>query len=147
MKTHSEKAVELFLEGYNCAQSVIGAYADELEIEKETLFRLTSSFGGGMGRLREVCGAVSAMFMVAGVKKGYITPNDDKTKEQHYTLIQELGHKFRDENGSIICRELLDLMETESVPKPAKRTEEYYNERPCARVIYSACEILDKILV
>lgn len=146
METHSQKAVELFLEGYNCAQSVIGAYADEIGIEKETLFKLTSSFGGGMGRLREVCGAVSAMFMIAGLKKGYISPNDDVSKECHYTLIQELGHKFRDENGSIICRDLLNLMEKESVPKPAQRTEEYYNERPCARVIYSACKILDENL-
>lgn len=146
MKNHSEKAVELFLSGRNCAQSVLCAYADELGIDFETLLKISSSFGGGMGRLREVCGGVSAMFMVAGLKRGYTTLNDED-KEKHYTLIQELGHKFQEEHGSIVCRELLNLLEHESSPKPTKRTENFYKERPCAKFIESACKILDETII
>lgn len=146
MKNHSEKAVELFLSGRNCAQAVLGAYADELGIDFETLLKLSSSFGGGMGRLREVCGAVSAMFMVAGLKRGY-TSLSDEDKEKHYTLIQELGHKFQEEHGSIVCRELLSLLEHESSPKPTKRTENFYKERPCAKFIEFACKILDETII
>lgn len=145
MEKHYEKAVELFLNGRNCAQAVVCAYADELGIDFETLLKLSSSFGGGMGRLREVCGAVSGMFIVAGLKKGYISTSDDD-KEKHYTLIQELGHKFQEEHGSMICRELLNLMEHESSPKPTKRTKTFYKERPCAKFIESACKILDETI-
>ncbi len=145
MEKHYEKAVELFLNGRNCAQAVVCAYADELGIDFETLLKLSSSFGGGMGRLREVCGAVSGMFMVAGLKKGYTSMNDED-KEKHYTLIQELGHKFQEEHGSMICRELLNLMEHESSPKPTKRTKTFYKERPCAKFIESACKILDETI-
>lgn len=146
MKNHSQKAVELFKQGYNCAQAVAGAYADEVGIDFETLIKLSSSFGGGMGRLREVCGAVSAIFLIAGLKKGYSIPNNDDVKQSHYELIQKLGHSFKDKNGSIICRELLNLDETESSPVPTKRTEEFYETRPCAKLIESACKILDENL-
>lgn len=146
MNKHEQKASELFSQGYNCAQSVLGAYAEELYIDFETLLKLSSSFGGGMGKLREVCGAVSGMFMVAGLKQGYSTTNDDKKKEIHYALIQELGHKFEKEHNSLICRELLNLNEKESSPKPSKRTENFYEERPCAKFITSACKILDETL-
>lgn len=145
MKKHYEKAVELFLSGRNCAQAVLCAYADELDIDFETLLKISSSFGGGMGKLREVCGAVSAMFMVAGLKRGY-TSFSDEDKQKHYTLIQELGHKFQEEHGSIVCRELLNLLEHESSPKPTKRTENFYKERPCAKFIESACKILDETI-
>ncbi|MGN1125577.1 MAG: C-GCAxxG-C-C family protein [Candidatus Gastranaerophilaceae bacterium] len=144
MNKHCKKANELFLKGYNCSQSVVGAYADELGIDFETLIKLSSSFGGGMGKLREVCGAVSGMFIVAGILKGYSTPNNDKIKCNHYALIQKLGHSFKDKFGSIICRELLNLDTQESPPTPTKRTVSFYKDRPCGKFIQTACDILDE---
>jgi len=138
----SEKTRELFKNGYNCAQSVFCAFAEDLDMDFDTALKLSSSFGGGMGRLREVCGAVSAMFMIAGLKYGYTSPNDDEAKEKHYALIQELAKKFEAENGSIICRELLELDVKYDSPKPEKRTEEYYTTRPCEGLVASAAEII-----
>ena len=128
---YSRKAGKLFCEGYNCAQSVFCAFSDDLGINFETALKLSSSFGGGMGRLREVCGAVSAMFMIAGLKYGYTSPDDDKIKAQHYARIQQLAEEFKKNNKSIICRELLGLDIQQASPIPAKRTEQYYKARPC----------------
>ena len=127
----SDQAASLFREGYNCAQAVLLAFADVLSIDKKTAAMLSSSFGGGMGRLREVCGAVSSMFLIAGLVKGYDRPDDDEAKAAHYQLIQTLAYKFKEENGSIICRELLGLAEGADFFMPAKRTESYYADRPC----------------
>lgn len=146
MKKNPECTVELFKEGYNCSQAVLGAYCDELGIDMETALRLTSSFGGGMGRLREVCGAVSSMFMIAGLKYGYIDPKDSKAKQKHYELIQKLAQRFKEENGSIICRDILALDVLHDNPKPEARTEGYYKKRPCAEVVKSAAEIIDELL-
>lgn len=147
MQTHSGIAAENFKKGYNCAQSVFIAYAGEYGISKNTALKLSSSFGGGMGRLREVCGAVSGMFMIAGLAKGYTENNNDEAKAGHYKFIQTLAGEFIARHNTIICRELLGLdknEETEFVP--SKRTEEYYTQRPCEKFIVSACEILDKYL-
>ncbi len=138
----SQKTRELFKNGYNCAQSVFCAFADDLEIDFDTALKLSSSFGGGMGRLREVCGAVSAMFMIAGLKYGYTSNNDDNAKEKHYELIQKLAHEFETKHGSIICRELLGLDLKHDIPKPEKRTEQYYTDRPCEELAASAAEII-----
>ena len=146
MNDYSQKAVEYFESGYNCAQSVFLAYAQDFGIEKEMALKLSSSFGGGMGRLREVCGAVTSMFAIAGLKKGYTSNNDDEAKAKHYELIQKLAEEFKKEHSTIICRELLDLNEKISSPIPSKRTEEYYQERPCAKFIKTACEIISKEL-
>ena len=95
MGIYSEKAVNNFKSGYNCAQSVFLAFAEDFGFDKETALKLSSSFGGGMGRLREVCGAVSSMFAIAGLKYGYTSPNDDEAKAKHYELIQALAEKFK----------------------------------------------------
>lgn len=142
MKGHPERAVELFRQGYNCAQSVLGAYCEDLGIDFETAVRLSSSFGGGMGRLREVCGAVSGMFMVAGLKRGYSSPADIEAKTEHYRLIQSLADRFRKRNGSIVCRELLGL-DDRSDPNPDKRTAEYYKKRPCVELVSFAAQIIN----
>ncbi|MCM1339056.1 MAG: C-GCAxxG-C-C family protein [Muribaculaceae bacterium] len=142
---HEEAARKTFLNGYNCAQSVFLAYSKELGFDDATALKLSSSFGGGMGRLREVCGAVSAMFMIAGLKQGYTENNNDDVKGEHYALIQKLAKEFEQENGSILCRELLGLDGADN-PVPSKRTKEYYDERPCEDVIGSACRIIDRIL-
>ena len=135
---------DLFKQGYNCAQSVFCANCEKVGIDVETGLKLTSSFGGGMGRLREVCGAVSAMFMLIGLKQGYTSPDDDVAKEKHYAKVQELAKKFEDKFGSIICRDLLGLPDGKSDAKPTKRTEQYYNERPCEEFIKFASELIQK---
>ena len=147
MGTYSEKAVENFKSGYNCAQSVFLAFAENFGFDKETALKLSSSFGGGMGRLREVCGAVSSMFAIAGLKKGYTSPNNDDLKTQHYELIQSLAEDFKSEFGTIICRELLELPEGKDSPVPEKRTDEYYQNRPCEAFIRHAAKIISEKLL
>lgn len=137
------KAMELFQEGYNCAQAVVLAYEDYFEESPETLAAMISSFGGGMGRLREVCGAVSGMFFVAGKLYGYSDPKASKEKMDHYARIQELAASFRERNGSIVCRELLGLQEKVSAPVPEERTAEYYKKRPCKELVADAASILE----
>ena len=135
------KAAELFLNGYNCAQAIAVAFSDVTGLEPDFSAHMASSFGGGMGRMREVCGAVSGMLMVAGLLYGYDTPGDDVAKKAHYTLVQELAGQFRAKAGSIVCREI--LKNPPSDPAPSPRTAEYYAQRPCARMVYTAAEILD----
>ncbi|MBQ8038481.1 MAG: C_GCAxxG_C_C family protein [Lachnospiraceae bacterium] len=141
-----EKAKELFQEGYNCSQAVLGAFCDECGMDFETAMKLSSSFGGGMGRLREVCGAVSGMFMVAGLIYGYDDPKGQKDKTEHYERIQALAQEFKEKNGSIVCRELLGLSEKKSVPTPEVRTEQYYQKRPCPEMVKMAAEIMEKYI-
>lgn len=147
MGMYAEKACEYFKEGYNCAQAVLLAFSDITRFDKETSLKLSSSFGGGMGRLREVCGAVSSMFMVAGILKGYTTPDNDDIKGAHYALIQDLANQFKSECGSIICREILGLEEGADSPAPSKRTKQYYQERPCENCIKAAAEIIEQALL
>ena len=147
MGIYSEKAVNNFREGYNCAQSVLLAFANKVGLKENEALKLASSFGGGMGRLREVCGAVSAMFMIAGILKGYTEPNNDVVKADHYKLIQDLAAEFKSKHGTIICRELLGLDGTEFSPIPSARTDEYYKERPCEEFIKCAAEIVEEDLI
>lgn len=143
MTLKEEKARALFREGYNCAQSVVGAFCDEMQMEKETALRLASSFGGGMGRLREVCGTVSGMFLIAGALYGYDAPKDYEAKKEHYERIQELATRFQAENGSIVCRELLGAAGRDNSPAPSRRTEEYYKKRPCEELVGTAARIME----
>ena len=140
---YSDKAVENFKKGYNCAQSVFLAFASEFDIDEVTALKISSSFGAGMGRLREVCGAVSSMFAIAGLQEGYTSPVDDEAKATHYTRIQELAKKFKEKHSTIICRELLGLPVGADEPTPSKRTEQYYEERPCEYFIKTAAEIIE----
>ena len=147
MGIYSEKAANNFRKGYNCAQSVLLAFADKVGLKEDEALKLASSFGGGMGRLREVCGAVSAMFMIAGFLKGYTEPNNDIVKANHYKLIQDLATEFKSKHGTIICRELLGLDGTEFSPIPSARTDEYYKERPCEEFIRCAADIVENELI
>ena len=133
-------AAELFLEGYNCAQAVSIAFCDLTGFSKEQAAKMASAFGGGMGRMREVCGAVSGMYMVLSQLYGYDQP-DDVAKKALYTDVQALAAQFREQAGSIVCREI--LKNPPSDPNPTPRTEEYYKKRPCARMIMIATQILD----
>lgn len=144
MGIYSEKAVNNFKSGYNCAQSVFLAFAEDFGFDKETALKLSSSFGGGMGRLREVCGAVSSMFAIAGLKEGYVSPNDDEAKAKHYERIQALAQVFKTRFGTIICRELLELPEGADSPIPSKRNDKYYKTRPCEAFVRYAAEIIEQ---
>ena len=145
--THREKAMNNFLEGYNCAQAIMVAYCEELGLDKDIAAMMACSFGGGMGRLREVCGAVSGMFLVAGIKKGYSDPKDKEAKKKHYELVQLLAKEFKNIHGSIVCRELLGLdIKGADDPTPEDRTAEYYKKRPCKEIIGDAAEIAERIL-
>ena len=143
---HKAIAEVLFANGYNCAQAVFVAYCDEMNIDKETALKLSSSFGGGMGKLREVCGAVTGAFAVAGVLWGYSDVNDNKAKSEHYALIRRIAEEFKAVHGTYICNYLLKGIANTDSKDPQPRTEEYYKVRPCVRFVSTACEILDKIL-
>lgn len=145
--SYAKKAGEYFKEGYNCAQSVLLAFADLYEMDGTTAARLSSSFGGGMGRLREVCGAVSGMFLTAGLLYGYASPGAHQEKAEHYARIQELARAFEGRHQSIVCRELLGLPLKYDQPIPEKRTEEYYKKRPCEELVRSAAAILEEYIV
>ncbi len=140
------RAKENFERGYNCCQSVVLAYAQEIGLEDEIALRLAAPFGGGMGKLREVCGALTGIFMVAGLKSGYINPDADDKKAAHYALIQELAESFRQKNGSILCRDLIGEDYRPGDATPGKRTAAYYEDRPCAGLIEDAVRMLEEKL-
>lgn len=141
---HKFKAAELFIGGYNCAQAVMVAFCDVTGLEESFAANIASAFGGGMGRMREVCGAVSGMYMVLGRLYGYDTPGDDVSKTNLYHQVQDLASKFREQAGSIICREILG--NPPSDPNPTPRTEAYYKVRPCARLVMLAAELMDQFI-
>ena len=144
--TRREKAMRLFEEGYNCAQSVFLAFEDLHGIDRETAAKFSSSFGAGMGRLREVCGTVSGMLMTAGLLYGYHDPRAFEEKAEHYAGVQELAKTFEEKHGSIVCRELLGLEVKRESPVPEARTKEYYKKRPCKELIGDAAEILARYI-
>lgn len=141
--THSESAAQLFLSGCNCAQSVAAAFSDLTGFTFEQSAKLASPFGGGLGRQREVCGAVSAMCMVLGWLYGYDSPNPEKQKAL-YTDVQALCARFREQAGSIVCREI--LKNPPSDPSPSPRTAQYYAQRPCTRMVMLASSVLDEYI-
>lgn len=141
-----KEAKENFNSGYNCAQSVLLAYEDYLRekgLDPKTILRMASPMGGGISRLREVCGAVSSLCLLIGLTDGYDTPDDEK-KKALYSQAQKLVLQFQDCQGSIICRELLGLEQKHDQPTPAKRTKEYYAERPCANLCATAAAIFEE---
>ncbi len=148
-----DKAVRLFKEGYNCSQAVFGAFADKYGIDEATAMKLAASFGGGMGRMREVCGAVSGMALVCGMETGATDGADKDGKAANYQTMRELADEFKKENGSIICKELLGLdkpvdektkHEMIDSNKPQERNGEYYKKRPCVELVAQAVQILEK---
>mgnify|MGYP002519537073 CR=1 FL=1 len=138
--TRKEKAVQLFKEGYNCAQSVFGAYADLYEIPADMAFRISASFGAGVGRMREVCGCVSGMSLVAGLETGATEGADRDAKARNYAVVQEMAKKFREQSGG----SLLGLKKPEGSAVPAERTADYYKKRPCVELIEAACDIIEE---
>lgn len=136
------RAQELFKQGYNCSQSVFAACADMYGITDESLaLRLAASFGGGMGRMRLVCGAASGMFLLAGLHNGSATPHDNQGKMANYAFVQHLAGEFKAKYGSLICAELLGLAPKPQDPQPEERTAQYYQKRPCVEMIAEAVRI------
>jgi C_GCAxxG_C_C family probable redox protein len=142
----AERAKAFFNEGYNCAQSVAMAFADITPLDEKMVATITASFGGGMGRLREVCGAVSGMAFVASFLSPCPTADNANAKKVNYALVQEFAEKFRQQNGAIVCRELLGLDRPKDEPTPSPRTTEYYKKRPCAEYVYDAALIVGEYL-
>lgn len=143
---HSEKAVNYFMQGYNCAQSTAAAFAEECGFEPEVILRMTAGFGGGIGGLRETCGAVGAMAFVAGLRVGSYAPDDLTAKKRLYDQIKAMVHAFANEHGTICCRELLEKASCEVPPDPSARNAEYYTTRPCAQLVASAADIISQSL-
>lgn len=152
IEARAQRAVELFKQGFNCSQAVFASCADLYGVNDEQLaLRLSASFGGGMGRMRLVCGAASGMFMLAGLHNGSSTPHDNEGKMANYAFVQQLAGEFKGKYGSLICAELLGLapkgttmeyLPAEALrPKPADRTPEYYEKRPCPEMISEAVRI------
>lgn len=149
IEVRAQRAIELFKQGFNCSQSVFAACADLYGIQDEQLaLRLSASFGGGIGRMRLVCGAANGMFMLAGLHNGSATPHDNDGKMANYAFVQQLAGEFKAKYGSLICAELLGLApkgqcaaKMDLDPRPADRTPEYYEKRPCAEMVGEAVRI------
>lgn len=147
MNDRSEEAKNNFLAGMNCAQAVLCAFADRCGLDRETALKLASGFGGGIARQREVCGAITGMCMAADLIRGPGEGSDKAAKDEHYAFIRGLCDAFRDETGSIVCRELLGLAPKQSdSPVSEVRTAAYYAKRPCAELVELAAKILSEHL-
>ena len=142
----AERAKHYFNSGYNCAQSVALAYADITNLDEEMVAKITASFGGGMGRLREVCGAVSGMAFLASFISPCPGADSAEAKKANYALVQEFAEQFRQQNGNIVCRSLLGLDCPKDEPTPSPRTAEYYRKRPCSEYVYDAALIVGNYL-
>lgn len=147
MESRVARAVATFEEGYNCCQSVFSTYADLFGMDRETALKLSCSMGAGVGRMREICGTVSAMALLAGLKTGNTDPQDQAAKTANYELVRTLADAFREEQGSIVCREILGIRGREKSAAPSIRTKEYYKTRPCSRTVACASRIIEKLLL
>lgn len=147
MSKHSDRAVELFKQGYNCSQAVFVAFSDEYDMDETTALKVSSGLGGGVGRLREVCGTVTGAAMVVGMLNGATDGADNEAKAETYRIVQQIAEEFREQQGSVICRELLNSSaELKKTYVPDERTAEYYKKRPCAIIVECMAKIIDKIL-
>lgn len=147
MSAHSDRAAELFKQGFNCSQAVFAAFCDEFDMDEETALKVSAGLGGGVGRLREVCGTVTGASMVAGMLYGATDGNDHEKKALTYQKVQQIVDEFKKLNPSIVCRELLGLSPTASTPPtPEHRTDEFYKKRPCVQLVEDSAKAVDKIL-
>ena len=143
-----QKAIELFQSGYNCSQSVIGAFCDEFGMDFDTAMKVSEGFGGGMGRMRLTCGAVSGMFMLVGLKYSKAQGGDTETRTKIYETVQKMANEFEKTNGSIVCGDLLGMnrpKDNGAVPTP--RTEGFYKKRPCIGCVEDCASLVEKYLL
>lgn len=149
VKERAQRAGEYFKAGYNCAQAVVMAYNDIMGMDLEMVAKLAAPFGGGMGRMREVCGTVSGMTMLAGYIQPSADPKNLEERKNNYALVQHFAEQFRNENGDIVCRRLLGLepmAERNETAMPSERTPEYYKKRPCSEYVECAARIVGEYL-
>jgi len=144
LEQRTKLAVSYFEQGYNCSQAVFMAYSDIYGIEPETAAKIATSFGGGMGRLREVCGAVSGMFLVLGLQYPFINTKDKAAKNTNYKAVQRTANEFKSIMGSYICADLLKIKHEPQNPESSERNEAYYKSRPCTRCVKLSAEIVGK---
>lgn len=145
--TRADRAEELFKSGYNCAQSVVGAFAEDLGLDFNTAMKMSEGFGGGMGRMRLTCGAVTGMFMLAGLCLSDGEAGDMKTRETVYGTVQKMAHEFEEINGSVVCGDLLGLNRPkDNTAKPTERTADFYKKRPCIACVRDCAEIAEKYM-
>ncbi|WP_455666630.1 C-GCAxxG-C-C family protein [Phocaeicola sp.] len=136
------RAVALFKEGYNCSQSIVAAFADLYGFTREQALHMSASFGGGIGRMRETCGAACGLFLLAGLEKCALEGSDRESKAANYALVQELAEEFKKRNGALRCADLLGLSKKEPViSTPEARTDQYYAKRPCVKMVEEAAKI------
>lgn len=139
---HSDTAIEIFMQGYNCAQSTAAAFAEDFGLKREEVIKMMAGFGGGIGGLRETCGALSGMVCVAGLHAGDYAPGDLEAKTKLYDMVKEVNQEFKHCFGTTCCRELLEKAECLPLSDPSPRTDAYYAERPCARFVGKAAGII-----
>ena len=145
--SRADQAKAYFLSGYNCAQAVALAFADLTDYDEPQIAQLTSGFGGGIGRMREVCGSISGAAFILSALLGYSNPQDNAGKQDLYTAVQAIGNEFRRQNGSVVCRELLGLSAPGSdSPVPEPRSDAYYKKRPCHELVWCSAAILETYL-
>ena len=147
MKSRVDEAVKMFESGFNCCQSVFATYADVFGLDRETALKLASPMGGGVGKMREICGAVSAMALLEGLKEGNSDENNQEAKTEVYENVQGMSEKFKFMNGSIICRQLLSDLEANKNPAPSERNAQYYGTRPCSKFVADASKIIESVLL
>ena len=145
MSKYVDKSKELFLQGYNCAQAIAGGFSEAVGLNFETAIQIASSFGGGMGGMREVCGALTGAFVILGVKYGYVSPTDAAAKSNHYKLIATTAEKFKDKWGTILCRDLMKKLAEEKQAILGDKPEEY-KARPCLVIVEDVAKILEQTL-
>ena len=147
IEERAKSAVQNFESGYNCAQSVFLAYSDVFELDLNMAKKMSVSFGGGVGRMREVCGTVSAMAMLAGFKYPVLDQNDQEARTKNYAMVQKMSNIFKEKHGRIICRSLLpEAQANQTAPAPSERTKEYYAKRPCSKYVADAARIAGRML-
>lgn len=146
IEERKQKAIDNFKAGYNCSQAVFMAYSDLFEIDEKLAKQISAPFGGGMGRLGEVCGALSGAFMSVGLRYPADNPNDKTAKAENYKAVQRVAEPFRQKFGTIVCRDLLDAKRQKLEPNPSDPNSEFFAKRPCARFVAEAAEILGKEL-
>lgn len=146
MSNYTDRAVELFQSGFNCSQAVFAAFSDKIGLDEQTALRVSAGLGGGVGRMREVCGAVSGAAMLAGMVYGATDGEDREAKAKTYAVVQAIAAEFKKENPSIVCRELLGLAKPDMNPTPEARTQTYYKKRPCVQLVADAAAAAEKIL-
>lgn len=147
MGARADRARDMFLQGYNCCQAVVGAFADLYGFDPQTAMKMAEGFGGGLGRMRLTCGAVNAMAIVAGMKMSHGQPGDLKRRGEIYAVVRQMVEEFKANNGSIVCAELLGMaLPKDDSPIPEERTPDYYKHRPCPDKIHQCGLIIEKYL-